>query len=233
MLAGPTTNQPFSLNDIFQWEVRTWSRAYPMWSKALGSVVGGERRALALGERDGGLSLLLAQHGFTTLCSDLGGPTDAARELHERHGVESLVSYASIDALAINQSDCTFDVVAFKSMIGALGSKEKQARALHEMHRVLKPGGILLFAENLQGSAVHQTLRKRYVRWSSYWRYLDARSDMDLFSDFTNVVARTTGLLASLGRSQSQRDLLARVDGLLAPFILKGWRTVVFGVAMK
>jgi len=217
----------------FQWEVRSWSRAYPLWQRTLLALPQERRKALALGERDGGLGLMLADHGFVTVCSDLRGPTDKARELHRTFGRERSITYASIDALAIPFPDNSFDVVVFKSMLGALSTKERQAQAVREMHRVLTPGGVLLFAENLHGTALHRWLRRRLVAWDHYWRYLDPLADADLFAPFAKVDAHTTGLLANLGRSEGQRDLLARVDAVIAPLVPPTCRTIWFGVAVK
>lgn len=224
---------PHRLRHYFQWEVRSWSRAYPVWQQALQGMVPAGAEALALGERDGGLSLMLADHGLRTICSDLNGPTDKARELHRVHAVEQRVRYEAIDALAIPHPDARFHVVVFKSMLGALGTKERQQQAVHEMHRVLKPGGVLLFAENLQGTALHRWLRSRFVPWDHYWRYLDPRADKDLFVPFARLDDHTTGLLANLGRSEAQRDLLARVDGCITPLVPPTWRTIWYGVAVK
>lgn len=221
------------LDLYFQWEVRTWSRAYPLWHRTLAALPPERRRALALGERDGGLSLMLAEHDLATVCSDLRGPTDRAKAMHETFGRDEWITYEHIDTLAIPKPDASFDVVVFKSMIGALGTREKQAQALREMHRVLKPGGVLLFAENLTGTALHRWLRKRFVAWDSYWRYLRLPEDMDLFVPFGTVDLHTTGLLANFGRSEWQRDLLARLDALIVPLLPAGWRTVVYGIATR
>jgi SAM-dependent methyltransferase len=217
----------------FQWEVRTWSRAYPLWHRTLQALPKDRRQALALGERDGGLSLMLAEHGLVTVCSDLNGPTERAVEMHRTSGWDEWITYERIDATAIPKSDNSFDVVVFKSMIGALGSKERQAQAIREMHRVLKPGGLLLFAENLTGTAMHRWLRRRFVAWDHYWRYLQLPADGDLFTPFSRVDLHTTGCLANLGRSEWQRDLLARVDGFICPVLPSAWHTVVYGVAVK
>lgn len=225
------------LREIFQWEVRSWSRALPLWQEHIPP----ERplRALGIGEREGGLSLWLAAQGIDVVCSDLREFPEATRTLHERHGVLQHITYAQADATALPFPDGSFDIVFFKSVIGALGSKEKQTEAIREMHRVLKPasedrsGGVLLFAENLHGSPLHRWLRKRYVAWDSYWRYLDPIADRDLFVPFARVEDQTTGFVANLGRSEGQRDVLARFDALLAPMLPKRLRTIWYGVALK
>jgi len=223
--AGPT------LHDIFQWEVRSWLRAMPLWQEHI--PAGRPLRALGIGEREGGLSLWLASQGIDVVCSDLNAFPESTRALHERHCVQQHMTYAQADATALPFPDGSFDIVFFKSVIGALGSKEKQAQAIREMHRVLKPGGVLLFAENLHGSPLHRWLRKRYVAWDSYWRYLDPIADRDLFAPFAKVEDHTTGFVANLGRTEGQRDVLARFDALFAPMLPKRLRTIWFGAALK
>lgn len=220
-----------SLHDVLQWEVRSWSRALPLWEKYLPAVR--PARALGLGEREGGLSLWLAHKGFDVQCTDLRPLPTATSELHARHTVSGTIAYAQADATALPYPDGTFHVVFFKSMLGALGTKEAQARAVREMHRVLRPGGVLLFAENLQGTPLHRALRRRFVAWDHYWRYLHPEQDRDLFSPFARLDDRCTGLWANLGRNETQRDLLARLDPLWTSIVPRRYRTIWYGVAVK
>ena len=221
-----------SLRDMFQWEVRTWSRALPLWREHLAEIRP-PARALGIGEREGGLSLWLAAQGFEVVCSDLREFPPATRELHARHGVQDRITYAQADATKLPFADASFKVVVFKSVLGALGERDRQAQALREIHRVLRPGGVLLFAENLSGTGLHRFLRKRFVAWDHYWRYLDWPGDRDLFAPFDRLDARTTGLWANLGRSEGQRDLLARLDALWCPLVPSSWHTVLYGAAHK
>lgn len=220
-----------TLRDIVQWEVRSWSRALPLWERHL--PVHRPARALGIGEREGGLSLWLAFKGFQVVCTDLRPFPEACAALHQHHGVQDRITYQAADATALPYPDAHFDVVFFKSVIGALGTKERQALAIREMHRVLRPGGVLLFAENLRGSPLHRWLRRHFVAWENYWRYPDQQRDADLFAPFASVHLNSTGLLANLGRSEWQRDLLARADALLARAAPLGWRTIWYGVAVK
>ncbi len=62
------------LDLYFQWEVRSWSRAYPLWHRTLAALRKERRPTLVPGERDGGLSLMLAEHGGAAVRGDLRGP---------------------------------------------------------------------------------------------------------------------------------------------------------------
>ncbi|MCB0765280.1 MAG: class I SAM-dependent methyltransferase [Flavobacteriales bacterium] len=220
-----------TLRDIIQWEVRSWSRILPLWQQHLPT----ERplRALGIGEREGGLSLWAARQGIDVVCSDLRPFPNATAALHQRHGVQHRITYAQEDATRLSFPEGSFRVVYFKSVIGALTTKERQAQAIKEMHRVLEPGGVLLFAENLHGTRAHRWLRKRFVPWEHYWRYLDPHMDLDLFASFSRLDARTTGLFANLGRSEGQRDLIARLDRVLTPLVPSTMRAIWYGAAVK
>ncbi len=222
---------PPDLRAIFQWDVHSWSRALPLWEDHLPKAR--PFSALGIGERDGGLSLWLASKGGEVTCTDLGPPSQAAKELHTRYSLQDHITYAQADVTDLPFADGTFDVVVFKSVIGALGTTERQMVAMHEMHRVLKPGGVLLFAENLGGTWLHGWLRRRYVAWNTYWRYLEVRADQDLFASFARTVSGTTGFLANLGRTEGQRDVLSKVDAVILPLVPRSMRTIWFGSAVK
>lgn len=218
--------------DVIQWDVRTWSKALPLWQQALDARPA-PQRTLAVGERGGGLSLWLAMNGHQVVCSDLRPMPPETRALHQRHGVADRIEYRTIDIGHIDFPDAHFDMAVFKSVIGALGSKEAQARAVAELCRVLRPGGVLLFAENLEGTWLHKVLRKRFTAWEGYWRYLRWPQDRDLFNGFRSCDFRMFGLLANLGRNEAQRTLLSRADDLLTPVLPKRWCYVVAGVCRK
>jgi ubiquinone/menaquinone biosynthesis C-methylase UbiE len=166
--------------------VSTWQRALYYWDKVVpGSGEG--LRAIDLGARDGGLSLWLAQKGYSVVCSDVEGPSPLASQLHERYGVTGQVQYEAVDATAINAAGNSFDVVVFKSMLGGIGFYCNFAaieQAMQEIKRVLKPGGTLLFAENLQASAFHRFARRHFVPWGKDWYYPSLAELQQLMSVF-------------------------------------------------
>jgi ubiquinone/menaquinone biosynthesis C-methylase UbiE len=221
--------------EIVEWDVKNWARALKHWERALPEPLTGQR-ALEIGARNGGLSLYLALRGCEVVCSDRDEPRNEARHKMERHGVGSRVRYEKIDVHAIPYADATFDIVAFKSVLGHVTLHQKdngQKRAMDEMYRVLKPGGLLLFAENLAGSRIHRFLRHHCVGWGSSWRYVPLKAVPELTSAFRDVRYRTYGFVACFGRSERQRRCLALVDVLLDPLLRAQAKYILFGYARK
>jgi SAM-dependent methyltransferase len=220
--------------DILQWDVKSWKVAIEYWDNNINwnKITNG----LELGGRQGGLSLWLALKGVHTTCSDLNEVTNTAKPLHLQYHVSSLVKYQDIDATKIPYENY-FDVIVFKSIIGGIGRNDNyeiQQQVFKEIHKALKPGGTLLFAENLIASPLHQLLRKRFVKWGSTWRYVSLNEMKEFLKDFSSYEINTTGVLGALGRNENQRNLFSKIDKLLLNYICpKQWQYIGYGIARK
>lgn len=202
-------------NDILQWDVRSWAKALRFWE----SRVRWDRMAagLELGGRAGGLSLWMAKGGLQVVCSDLENTAATAGPLHARRGVSPQITYRDIDATNIPYED-HFDLIAFKSIIGGIGRDghiERQRAVFAQIHKALKPGGMLVFAENLAASPFHRLFRRLFVRWGASWRYVTMDEMRGFLAPFSSHELGATGVLATFGRSEGQRQALARVDQAL------------------
>lgn len=226
---------PELVKKIIQWDVKSWSKALFFWEKNV--EWDKVKNGLELGGREGGLSLWLALKGKTTLCSDYAiNVQETAGKLHKEYNVTTYINYQDIDASDIPYEN-HFDVIVFKSIIGGIGrgdNFEIQKKVFREIHKALKPGGKLLFAENLIGSPVHQKLRKRYVDWGNSWRYLSVDELKECLGVFSDYELKTTGFLGTLGRSESQRSFLATGDRLFWNHVSPAkWKYIAYGVAQK
>jgi SAM-dependent methyltransferase len=229
---------PVPTEIYFQWDIRNWSKALPCWEKALDALPPATtpRKALELGGREGGLSLWLAKKGFRVICSDLSGAETTALPLHTQQGVTAQITYADIDATQIPFEN-EFDVIIFKSIIGGIGrnnNKEIQQQVFTQIYKALKPGGKLLFAENLTASPLHRFFRKRFTNWSGYWRYVTEAELRGFMQPFSNVEVHTTGFAGTFGRSEKQKHILARADEMVLNAITpRSWKYIAYGVAVK
>lgn len=218
-----------------EWDTRNWSLAPRFWEDHT-SLSLSRCRALELGSRHGGLSLWLARCGAEVTCTDLNGPTALARDRHRAAGVADRIRYAALDVTRLEDRDC-YDVIVFKSMLGALcGSDRRQAQqdAVARIHRALRPGGELFFAENLTASAAHRYFRRRYVAWGQSWRYVTVAEMREFLHPFASVVYRTAGFTAAFGRSARQKEMLGAVDRAgLDRLVPEAWRYIILGVARK
>lgn len=222
--------------DFIEWDVRNWSYALPFWRRHSTQDLA-RCHALEVGARNGGLSLWLALQGASVVCSDIRPPSQKAIDGHRARGVSHLVRYEQMDAMHIPYTE-RFDVVLFKSVLGAVGyrggGKAAQARAIAEMHKALKPGGELFFAENLVGSPIHMFLRQRYVRWREKWRWVSVEEMREFLQPFSQVSWGTAGFAGALGRTTLQRNILGAFDRILLDRITPArWKYIIVGVARK
>jgi SAM-dependent methyltransferase len=223
------------LANVLSWDVSNWSHALAYWEAGAG-LHGAALECLDVGANQGGLSLWLAGLGHSVLCTDLSGIEKKARPLIERYALAGHVSYEDIDATAIPYRE-RFDIVVFKSLLPAVGINgrlDRRAKAIESMFDALKPGGRLLFAENLAGSPLHRYARKRFVPWGERCPYLELDDVARLLARFQRVEYETTGFLGAFGRSEAQRRALAMFDqSVFAAMIPPAWRYVVYGIARK
>lgn len=222
-----------AIRDIFGWDVVNWSRALPFWQGALGTRPRGQ--ALELGSRGGGLSLWLARQGFDVVCSDIQLPGNAAIAMHAKYGVGDRVTYRCLDATDLPYSEA-FDVIAFKSVLGGIRGRKGQAAhvtVLREIHKALKPGGILLFAENLEASLIHRLLRRVFIPWGTFWQYLTIPELEDGASIFERFEYKTAGFFGAFGRSEKWRDRPGRLDTAFDGIVSQDSRYILFGYAVR
>jgi SAM-dependent methyltransferase len=226
-------NRASLVNDIFQWDVRAWATALPFWEEQIKQISSG--KALELGGRQGGLSLWLANKGIDVICSDLSESEVTAKPLHQKYNLSN-VSYKDIDASAIPYENY-FDVIVFKSIIGGIGrfgGMELQQKTFNSIYKALKPGGHLLFAENLIASPLHKFLRKKFVKWGDTWRYVSLSELRTFTKEFRSVEIHATGFASAFGRSESQRNILAGVDTVICNAVVpNNWKYIAYGSARK
>lgn len=220
--------------DFLQWDVKTFEPILEFWKLQIAQLNDG--KALDLGARDGGLSLWLAGNGLNTICSDLHNIEQTAAPLHSKFETENRISYMNIDATDIPFKN-EFDVIVFKSVLGGIGAfhnEQKQRQALASIYGALKPGGILLFAENMEASALHMFVRKKFTSWGSNWSYPQLPTLKEQLSIFDETKILTTGFLATFGRSENQRSILSFVDKVILNHITPAkHKYLAFGYARK
>lgn len=222
--------------------MRSWSRCLEFWAPLVQSIEPASARVLTVGERNGGLSLWFALHGYRVICSDLGGPTLQARKLHQKHGVGDLITYGDLNVFSIPHEDSSFDMVACKSVIGGLKlvrrdattrTLDNQARAVAEIHRVTKPGGVFFGAENVRGTPFHRWLRLLAKRGRVGWRHLCPSEINVLFAEFESVEQQVYGFLGSRFTAWGLDRVTSAMDAFVCPRLPKNWQYITFIRARK
>ena len=227
------------LADIVGWDVRTWSRAVDAWERAIATMPAGPLDVLEVGAGPAGPSLWLALQGHRVTTSNLGETERLARPLHDRYGVSERIEYRDLDLTAGLPYVAAFDVIVFKSVLGGLGSADPAlpAAALDAIHTALRPGGLVLWAENLRGNWLHRGARAvaYRIRRARTWQYLTLRRLRALLgARFADVDVHVGGVLAVLGANERARDRLARADQAVFDRIVPAsWHYMAYGTARK
>jgi SAM-dependent methyltransferase len=221
---------------VFQWDVLNWSQALPFWlSQTRLDLRGVHALEIGAGE-NGGLSLWLASLGATVVCSDCDKRLAKAQAFHQGFQLSGRIDYEVLDASHIPYEN-NFDLILFKSVLGSIGNRlylENQQAAVLEMHKALRPGGELMFAENLIGTWVHMALRRRFGAARYKWRYLSLTEFHDVLRPFSSYSMKTCGFVGALGRNHFQRQVLGGLDGALFNWLIPPhMRYIVFGLARK
>ena len=142
----------------------------------------------------------------------------------------------ALNALEIPYAE-KFDVVFFKSILGSIGAcdrKDKQVKAINEMHKAVKNNGELWFAENLTASPFHKYFRKKYIKWGNTWRYVTIEEMKEYLSVFSKVKYTTVGFLGCFGRTPIQKSLLGKLDRCIADKLVpQTWRYIIIGIAWR
>ncbi len=231
MDSTPTRMSDDLMNDVLVWDVRTWSVAVEFWDAALPHT-DSPLTCLEIGAGPGGPSLWLALRGHHVVCSNLADTRLLAEPLHQKWSVTDNIEYRDVDATALPYEN-HFDVVIFKSVLGGIG--HLQAEAMAQILKALKPGGRLLFAENVRGTIFHRIARAiAYRIRGSSWHYLTLAQMTDLLDGFSSWTIESHGVLAMFGTTEARRETLAKVDDRVFNRITpRSWKYVSYGVATK
>lgn len=228
---------PVDYQTVVEWDVPTWKRAVVHWEHFIAAQQPDLSYGLELGSRHGGLSYFFAKkYDSKVCCSDYGFPSEKAKQLHELAGLSELITYHDVNATQIPFADEAFDFVVFKSMLGAVGARgqfERIEQTLDEIYRVLKPGGVLFFAENLRGSWLHQQSRALFIPWGKAWHYLSLSEMTDLLEPFSKKEIHCTGFSAAfVPKPIWLKNTAAAIDAQLN-FLPDSWKYVAYGHAIK
>jgi SAM-dependent methyltransferase len=223
------------LPEIIGWDVVNWSQALAFWSSRARLPQAASCLELGCGGNSS-LALWLATLGNSVVCSDFGGVPEATRAAHRRHDVAHRIAYADVDAKTLVDQN-RFDVIAFKSVLGGIVREDPAAlsrEVIRKVYDALKPGGVLLFAENLRSTPLHHFARSHCTGRGGTWHYFSLAEIEEMLRGFRSFEVKTFGFLGCFGRSEAQRRFLGKLDrSLLDKLVPARWHYVAAVIAYK
>lgn len=228
------------VQDIIEWDVPNWSQLIKYWQPVLDQLPR-DSKVLAIGERNGGLSLWLALMGFQVVCTDIDDISVQAKQLHSKYNVSGKVEYKTFDVVNDRWQEAQFDIVIAKSVIGGLKSERSDAstrsfsvqqKAIDNIYQLLKPGGVFFSAENMQGNIMTRFMRKAGKR-STGWRYMSYKELQQLFSSYTLVQIKTFGILPTFFSRVVYNRIAYFINKYTLWFLPSGTKYIAFTIARK
>jgi len=228
------------LNDIIEWDVLNWSELIPEWSPIIDKL-DNDSKILAIGERNGGLSIWLALKGFNVVCTDRTGPEPYAETLHRKYGVSDKIKYDELDIVNCKWQTAQFDLIIAKSVIGGLKADNKdkktrtfqvQQQAVSNIYGLLKPGGYFLSAENMQGSFLLKQLRK-IKKKDMGWRHFSWKEINVLYTPFTQVNTKAFGVLPTLFSNSIANRIIFVINKYILQILPPSTKYISFTAARK
>ena len=195
-------------------------------------------RALEIGAGTGYFSLNLLRAGLveSVICTDISpGMLTTLKGNAERLGLADRVQTVSCDAEALPFADASFDLVCGHAVLHHLPDL---AGAFAQFHRVLSPGGTLLFAgePSRHGDRIASVPKKTAQRLAPLWRRVvrarpaghgaDGEHDSAAAADhalepFVDVHTFTPGQLSDMARGAGFDSVEVTGEELLANWF--GW----------
>ena len=230
------------LKDVIGWDILNWSQALRFWEPVVKRFHPKQANVLTIGERNGGLTLWLANEGYRVICTDLHAFDKGVRGLHSSYGVGDRVQYTNVSVFDMPFPDNSFDLVACKSVIGGLKlvyadestrTLENQAKAMREIHRVLRRGGCWLGAENMCGTDLHLKTRHCAKKGKTGWRYLEVNEWPQLLAPFESFDIEYFGLLPTSSSNTIVNSAAYQLNTWLCPRVPAAWKYISFVAAFK
>lgn len=228
------------VKDIIEWDILNWSKLLGLWQPVLNKL-DKDARILVIGERNGGLSLWLALNGFKVICTDRMEVTAQAKEIHKKYGIAHLITYSSFDIVNGSIQENSYDVIAAKSVIGGLKENpsdkatrtfDVQKKAVNNIHKMLKPGGYFLSAENMPGNIILQSYRKNKGK-DKAWRYLSIADIHELFTPFSRIRLHTFGLIPTNFPGSFLNKASYFINSMISPLAPQRTHYIAFTLAEK
>lgn len=215
------------------WRILPWKKALQFWNNQLKTFNLSGEKALEVGANKAGLSKWLAEEfNMKVTATDLNVDPDDAEAIRKEFP-DGQVELVPADATALPYPDNHFSVVVMKSVLVSLDkSGQRQPKAIKEIHRVLKPGGVFLFAENMKGSSIHNSLRKKFVKWYEGQQYYDCEMMENQLKAFSSIKYKTFGFFSIINKPVINQIAYA-ADHFIKPFTPKNSNYIIYGVAVK